>query len=540
MRRRTVAVMLTMAVVSLMLSGRLFSLTQSELQTASQMQSTRREVFAVSRGTIYDRYRQPLVNRSTVITASVSPFSACIDVVDDAVGSARMQTVLPKLKEGKRATVSLKGWLPPTLGIVQVSAPVRYDESSLACHVVGYVNGENHGVSGIEKSFDDVLSSFEGEASVSYQIDALGCVSGEGHDRLENTLDNAKGGVVLTIDAQIQSVVQELASAYMERGAVLVCDVQSNEVLASVSLPLFDPDAVEQVLQDEASPLLDRTRLNYNCGSVFKVLTAAAALENGFSPYTTFVCNGSTTVDGVTFHCHNVLGDGRLTMKQAMACSCNCYFIQLACKLGASALYDMARVAELDTAWTIADGMQTACGVLPAKRDLSADAALANLSIGQGDLLLTPYHVASLLQAVANDGIMTIPSLYYGAVNETGAWIADPSAASSVRLFSSETAQELMTMLQAVTEQGTGQAAQPMFGRSAGKTGTAETGWQIDGEEVVQSWFAGVYPAEHPQYTVTIISENGGANGKSAAPLFAQIVNALFREGLVENPQDLY
>ncbi len=534
MRKRLIALMVTVAVVLTGLGLRLYLLSGGELQAASEQQSTRRETIAVSRGTIYDRYLQPLVNRSEHILASVAPFSECVALMEQTLSGAYRQTVISALSQGERTLVELKGWVPPTVGVTQIYAPMRYERDALACHVVGYIDGEGAGVSGMEKVYNELLSSYRGEASVAYPIDALGRVSISGEDVLTNTLDNAIGGVALTLDSEIERIVQQAAAAYLERGAVVVTDAASGDVLASVSIPLYDQNDVESALAQPSSPLLDRTRMNYDLGSVFKLITAATALERGFSTGKTYTCEGYVEVDGIRFHCHNPLGDGKQTMGQAMANSCNCYFIRLALDVGASAIYDLAVRAGFSEAITLTADYQTARAVLPSRRDLSADAALANLSIGQGDLLATPYHVAALFGAVAADGVMTKPSLFYGTVDENGILTEDPTAPETVRLFSAATAAQLRVMLEKVVEEGTGTAAQPREHTAAGKTGTAQTGWKIDGEEVVQSWFAGVYPADDPQYVITVLSENGGANGKTAAPLFAVIADALFEAGLVE------
>ncbi len=534
MRKRLICLLVSIAVMMTGLCVRLYGLSVSDLQTAAGLQSTRRDVIAVARGTIYDRYLQPLVNRTQEITLAVAPFAECIALMEQTLKGQERNRVLKELQNGNAVTVAAERWLPPTVGLTQIRAPKRYDDEPLACHTLGYINGDGAGVNGIEKAYEQLLSSYNGEASVTYTVDALGRVAMESDTALTNTLSNAAGGVALTLDGEIQRLVQQAAAAYLERGAVVVTDAASGEVLASVSVPAFDPNDVESALDDAASPLLDRTRTDYDLGSVFKVITAAAALENGFSVGKTYTCEGSVVVDGIRFHCHNPLGDGAQTMSAAMANSCNCYFIQLALDVGAAAICELAERAGLSGALTLTAGLQTSGAVLPSRRDLSADAALANFAIGQGDLMATPYHIAALYGAVASNGVMTAPSLFYGTVNERGVLTKDPTAPETVRLFSAQTASALRGMLEAVVTSGTGTAAAPDERTAAGKTGTAQTGWELDGEEVVQSWFAGYYPADDPQYVITVLSENGGENGRPAAPLFAAIAGELFYAGLVE------
>ncbi len=534
MHKRLIALIASIAVVMMGLCVRLYTLSVGDLQTAAGQQSTRRETIAVARGTIYDRYGQPLVNRTNEITVAVAPFAECVSLMETALKGLDRSRVLEELRRGDCATVTVDGWLSPTVGVTQIRAPRRYDTESTACHIIGYINADGEGVNGVEKAYDELLSSYNGEASVTYSVDALGRVAVDAEPLLTNELSRATGGVALTLDSEIQRLVRQAAVSYLERGAVVVTNVQNGELLACTSVPVYDPRDVEAVLDDTASPLLDRARTNYDLGSVFKLITAAAALENGFSAGKTYTCEGAVAVDGIRFHCHNPLGDGVQTMREAMANSCNCYFIQLACDVGASAVYELAVRAGFADTLTLTAGMQTACAVLPSRRDLSADAALANFAIGQGELLATPYHIAALYGAVVADGVITKPSLFYGTVDEHGVLTKDPSTPETVRLFSPQTASALRGMLEQVVISGTGTAAAPAERQAAGKTGTAQTGWKVDGEEVVQSWFAGYYPADDPQYVITVLSENGGANGIPAAPLFAAIADELFYAGLVE------
>ncbi len=515
------------------IGARLLYLSHEKHLAVSELQSTRVQTIAVSRGTIYDRYGEALVNREQYRLASVSPTSVCMQTVRDAQMD-NIDEIVARLEKGERVTTPIHTWLPPTAGIVQITAPERYDAMGLACHVIGYVNGEGVGVCGVEKSCDALLSSYGGEATVRYQTDALGNVCDNSVDTLTNTLSRARGGVALTLDAQVQALVQATASSYMERGAVVVTDAKTGEVIASVSLPLYDQNHVDAALSSVASPLLDRTLIGYNVGSVFKILIAAAALEHGMSPHTVYTCTGSYTAGGQTFHCHNPLGDGALTMTEAMARSCNTYFIQLALDLGAKAIYDMAVSLGFTDRLSLSESYGTSRAILPSERDLSAEAALANLAIGQGDLLASPYHIASLVGAVATEGIYHTPTLLYGEADESGVIQPHNNRISSERVFSSKTAQLLHAMLLPVVERGTGIAAAPAHGFAAGKTGTAETGWEQEGEEVVQSWFAGYYPAEEPQYVITVLSENGGQNGCVAAPLFAAVADKLYAAGLVK------
>ncbi|MBQ4617159.1 MAG: penicillin-binding protein 2 [Clostridia bacterium] len=535
MRKRLWAWVCALSVLMLGISVRLWSLTEGELRTVSLSQSARRETIASVRGTIYDRYKQPLVNRSGVYAVFVPPWDRCVETIHRTVDPQTFQAVLRNTQNGQRSLILSEYALPASEGIVQVQVPVRYDKAALACHVIGYVDGEGHGVCGVERQMDDILTTYGGFADAVYRVDALGRVAMDSALSLEYDEDCGVGGVQLTLDAQVQEIAQRVASSSLARGALLIARAEDMQMLASVSMPMFDPTCVEAALECSSAPLLDRTQINYNCGSVFKILTAAAALESGIPAAKRYVCTGACTFDGVTIGCHAVEGHGELDMYEAFAQSCNGYFMQLAQDVGADPIRCMAVRGGFDRGLEVLDGALTACALLPSAQNLSAEAALANFSIGQGELMATPYHILALTGSIVNDGVWSCPSLYLGEVNRKGETVSRACSNATVRLFSPETASCLRTMLEQTVQKGTGTAAKPSSKSAGGKTGTAETGWYDRGEEVVQSWFTGYYPVEHPQYVITVLSENGGTDGRSASPLFKAVCDELEQCGLVEN-----
>jgi len=536
MIRRAIAVLCALTVVFGGLAVRVWMLSGASMQTVTATQSSRTKTIAVARGTIYDRYGQPLVNRCQCTVALLSSTPASVDMIYSLYPEQQAQEAAKRLSHGERMTITLPR---PDPSLTCVEVPVRYGEDPLAVHLVGYIDGEGRGVCGLEKAYDTQLHTDDAVVTATYQVDALGRTTVGSTDVVENTLTLSSRGIMVTLDSQIQQIVSATSRMYIDRGAVLVSQARSGELLAMLSLPLYDPSEVDKALDREDAPLIDRTLLNYNPGSVFKIITAAAALESGISENRQFLCEGAVTVDGVAFGCHNEDGHGVLDMREAMACSCNCYFIQLALEVGGEAIAQMAQKARFGTMIDIADGLQTSPSVLPSRADLSVKAAVANFSIGQGDLLASSIHVQALLGAVANGGVWNRPNVYLGTVDENGKTVRVPKDQSE-RLFSARTANKLKGMLAQVVATGTGYRAATEHGASAGKTGTAQTGWLVNGKEIVQSWFSGYYPADDPQYIITVLSENGGSTGKTAAPLFAAICDELYASGLVEKAADPY
>ncbi|MBR3290457.1 MAG: penicillin-binding protein 2, partial [Clostridia bacterium] len=158
----------------------------------------------------------------------------------------------------------------------------------------------------------------------------------------------------------------------------------------------------------------------------------------------------------------------------------------------------------------------------------ASDATFANLSFGQGNLLATPVHVAGLAAAAVNDGVLYPPTLYLGEVDETGI-LHEAEPSTPQRVFSASTAAILRDFMRYTMIDGTGEKGQPFHLGAGAKTGTAETGWYEDGVEVVQHWFTGFYPAQDPRYVVVTLAENSEASGESAAPVFRDICEALYR-----------
>lgn len=496
------------------------------LQQASSGQSTMKLTVANARGTIYDRHLTPLTNTATEIRAAVTPQADVMPSLREQLSAELAEGIEARLQEDTPVVVSLPQWLSPVNGVRQFEVPVRYSERQLAAHAIGYVDSTGmSGITGVEYACNDLLTT-GGALSVTYTVNGLGHILKDGEVTVSDSLSAARAGVALTLDADIQRLAE--AAATMTRGAVIVTDASSSEILAMVSRPNYSPTAVEAALTATGSPLLNRAITDYNCGSVFKIVTAAAALEAGIPADRRFTCTGSLEVGDTTFHCHHRLGHGELTMTEAFAVSCNPYFIQLAQETGGARLYDMAASLGFGRALTLCEGWQTARAVLPTLSDLLASPAeLANLSFGQGALLATPVHMAALVGAVINDGRYAAPTLFSGAVDATGSLIPAEKLAAT-RSFSAETATILRAMMCGVMTDGTGQTAQPKWQVAAGKTGTAETGWYEEGEEVIQSWVVGYYPAEQPRYTVTVLVENSEQTGETAGTIFKSLCEELY------------
>lgn len=515
------------------LAFRIFTISDGNTLHAASGQSSVTVTVGNTRGTIYDRNRVPFVNSQTEYRASVTSGVRAISALSEVLDTADFEKMSKTLQNGKPAVVSLTK-LAAAEGITLFQLPKRYGSRVLAPHLIGYMDGgQIEGLVGLEKTFNELLTKFSGTATVKYTVDATGKPLSGIAPQIINTINNSKGGVVLTLDATIQETVEDIASKHMQKGAVVVMSPESGEILAMASLPTYQPTTVTEVLNREDAPLLNRAICSYNCGSVFKIVSAAAALETGVSTNAVYRCFGHSQIGDTRFHCHERLGHGALSMPAAFAKSCNCYFIELMQDVGSEALFNMSSRLQFDSTLSLCEGFMSTTATLPTQNDLVSPAVLANLSFGQGELTATPLHIAQLISTVVNDGTLTVPKLIYGYMDEGGNMEYAPQNYMSQQVFSAQTAQTLRDyMIGVVEEGGTGFTGKPSVGGAGAKTGTAETGWakkENEQYDVVQSWYAGFYPAQNPQYVIVALAENAQNTHANTAAVFKEIADALYQ-----------
>lgn len=467
----------------------------------------------------------------------------------------------------------------------------RYDSGTLARHVVGYISGRDRvGQTGIEKAYENKLKN-EQIIEVGSIIDAArNPIKGLGY-RVKTWGTDESLNVRLTLDYHIQKIVEEVMERNNVSGAVVVEDTATGDILAIASKPDYDPDSVADYLNSMENELYNKATAAYNLGSVFKIIDAAALYEdNELNPESIFeqnentvnannenstaittnetnvakmtdavndvltsdftsmsdilagrlpgipsgidkyYCGGFSEVNGIVFKCSSYLqgGHGLLNLEQAFAQSCNSYFIELGQKIGYKGLINMADKFGLGKKTGIGDqGVAEAGGTIP-KAGYHSRADIANLSIGQGALLATPLQVADITAIIANGGIKNKINIVDSLVDDNGRVVKKIRSDGGQRIISSNTAQKIRRLMEAVTEYGTAtDAGMDYYGGAGGKTGSAETG--IDG--AVHAWFAGYFPKADPRYSIAVFIENGRYGGKAAAPVFAEIATRMKDKG---------
>ena len=498
-----------------------------QVQTVGISQGSRTLTVAEVRGTIYDRNLTPLVNASNAYYATFLPEERLLRCIESVTDGSEYNRILGLLDAGTPQVAHLNGPAAISDGIRVYLAPQRYSDNVSAAHLLGYLDGSGSvGVCGIEKAYDSVLDQYAGRITATYSVDGQGRYVANTAVQVRNTAKNYAGGVVTTLDSHLQIVVEEVATPMIRKGAVVVLDPTSGDVLSLASFPSYNPSNVSVSFEENDGVFVNRALSRYDCGSVFKIVTALAALENGVSSKQTYECPGSITLDETVFHCHYRLGHQQLTMEEAFAQSCNVYFIQLALQIGADALLEMTQTLGLNDTIDLAQTISASGAVMPNRADLSSALALANLSFGQGQLLISPLHIARMTAAVASNGTLPEVSAVLGTVDEEKNWTSYEERGGET-VITSRSVQTLRKMMELAVSDGTGSAASADIGISAGKTGTAETGQLNNGNAVVHSWFTGYYPADDPKFVITVLVEDKDSDDASASQVFGCIVNGM-------------
>lgn len=533
MKKRALGIYAVLMLLFTCLIARVYELSEGWFTQAAQVQSSLTVTAARARGTIYDCHGRAMVNTGMVYRLSMLPTPSVLSLLSASLPQEEYDALYERLQSGKPVTMQSETLLPSVNGLLQFTAPIRYTYPTSAQHILGYVDAEGHGVTGIERAFDEWLEECSGSVQITYTVDGLGKPLTGVAPTVKNTMKNAAGGVMLTLDMEIQRLAEEVAQN-LTKGAIIVTEPSTGYIRAMVSRPSYRADELASVLEAEDAPLVNRAISNYNVGSVFKIASAAAALENRISPDSVFSCTGNVRVGNLVINCHQRLGHGVLDMFGGFCHSCNPYFIQLMQTVGGYPLYDMAVSLDFDRPLYLAEGLKTASAVLPSESELLTAGVLANVSFGQGALMATPVHIAQMVGAVVNGGEAVAPTLFLGKVAADGT-VSQAKTPAVRRVFSEQTAATLTEMMKQVTESGTGKAGQPLNGKAGGKTGTAQTGWIVDestGKTMVQSWFAGFFPANEPRYVVVVLAEDAETTGDSTSALFKEMCEQLYMHDL--------
>jgi penicillin-binding protein A len=338
----------------------------------------------------------------------------------------------------------------------------------------------------------------------------------------------AGNDIILTVDSAAQRIAREQMQG--RRGAVVALDPRDGAVLALVSSPTYDPAEVLKPEEydlfrfDPDSPELDRAIQGlYPPGSVFKIFTAAAALDLGLAtPETMFTCAGEERVGRARVVCRIGGGHGRLDLDKAMWDSCNIVFAKLAQQIGIDNFIKYVKKMHVLDEADLA--LPSARGRMYDFRGFKGEVALSEAAFGQGETMLSPLQIARLTAAIANKGHALQPYLVAEVRTPEHRVLLRGQAKDLGQAISASAASQVAGMMVDVVEKGTGRSGSLAVAQVAGKTGSAE-----NPRGPPHAWFTCFAPAENPRAVVTVIVEGGGSGSASAAPVAREVLRQLLK-----------
>ena len=543
-----------------------------ELQVLAFEQQVQKRTVNPRRGTIYDSSEKyTLAISSTAYTVSVNPtnipnekkdliakklaeiFDLDYETVLKKVSKkSSIETIVKKIEKNKAD--ELRIWLLENnidTGVnIDEDSKRYYPYSNLASQVIGFCGGDNQGLDGVEAKYDEVLSGTAG--SISRVTDATGeeiGTDGEVYTPAVNGDD-----IVLSIDMTIQSIVEKyLAEACIDNsctdgGNIVVMNPKTGDILAMATYPSYNLNEPYTINNDELKSNWDNMEQSeksknlqamwrnkaisdtYEPGSVFKLITASSALEEGITDTDRsgeFVCTGSITVAGARIKCWRYYRPhGSESLRQGLMNSCNPVFIGLGQKLGVDTYYKyLNKFGLLSKTGVMLPGEANSIFIAQNK---CGPVELATISFGQR-FEITPIQLVTAVSSIANGGNLITPRIVKATIDSKTGERIDLPVENKGTVISKETSEKVLSMMESVVSEGTGKNAKVEGYRIGGKTGTSEDG--VNTGKYVTS-FCGVAPTNDPQVVVLVTlynptGEGGHQGGGVAAPVGGQIFNEI-------------
>ena len=539
-----------------------------ELQVLAYEQQVQKRTINPKRGTIYDSTEKyTLAVSSTAYTVSINPTNIPEETKESVARKisemfeldyeniikkiskrSSIETIVKKIEKDKAD--ELRKWLLEN----NINTGVNIDEdtkryypySNLASQVIGFCGGDNQGLDGIEAKYDEILSGKAG--SISRATDAKG--EELGTDGEEYTEPINGNDIVLSIDMTIQSIAEKyleeacIDNSCTDGGNIIIMNPKTGDILAMATYPSYnlnEPYTVNNdelkanwnnIDQKEKSKNLQAMWRNkaisdtYEPGSVFKLITASSAIEEGITDTDNngeFVCTGAITIAGARIKCWRYYRPhGSESLRQGLMNSCNPVFIGLGQKLGVETYYKyLNKFGLLSKTGIMLPGEANSIFIAENK---CGPEELATIRFGQR-FEITTFQLATAVSSIANGGNLLTPRIVkYTIDSVTGKKIENP-VQNQGSVISKETADKVLSMMESVVSEGTGKNAKVQGYRIGGKTGTSEDG--VNTGKYVTS-FCGVAPIDNPQIVVLVTlynptGEGGHQGGGVAAPVGGQI-----------------
>lgn len=543
-----------------------------KLQTLAYEQQVQKRNINPKRGVIYDgSSKYVLAISSTAYTITVNPTNISKEnkekvaqeltnifeldyemVLKKVTKRSSIETIVKKV-EKEKADI-LRSWLLEN----NIDTGVNIDEDSkryypyrnFASQVIGFCGGDNQGLDGVEAKYDEILSGTPGW--VSRTTDAKGEELGTDGENYVSATDG--DSIVLSIDMTIQCIVEKyLEEACIDNictdgGNIVVMNPKTGDILAMATYPSYnlnEPYTInnnellanwDNVEQSEKTKYLQAMWRNkaisdtYEPGSVFKLITASASLEEGITETDKegeFCCTGGITVGGARIKCWRYYRPhGSESLRQGLMNSCNPVFIGLGQKLGVETYFKyLNKFGLLSKTGVNLPGEANSIFV---KQEKCGPVELATISFGQR-FEITPIQLVTAVSSIANGGKLLTPRIVKAKIDYVTGEKTDLEVQTKQDAISKDTSDKVLSMMESVVSEGTGKNAKVAGYRIGGKTGTSEDG--VNTGKYVTS-FCGVAPIDDPQVVVLVTlynptGEGGHQGGGVAAPVGGQIFSEI-------------
>lgn len=525
-KRITVAFLVLTLVFGILISNLGFIALKTKDSPVSYNRSQKSLTLSTSRGMIYDTNMKKIVNTEKEIITACLPTTNALNSVKEYITDDEVKMLYENMNKGKISILKLPKRFNEN-HIKSVAMVNRYSSDQPCVHLIGHLDQSGNGVMGLEKAYNEILSDNRGSLKAIWSCDAIGNILlGEGIN-FETSNYMSPAGIQLTIDLDIQQIAEKaLVHNKIEKGAIVILNSHTNEILAMASLPTFNPKDISQSLENTDSPFLNRSMTPYCVGSVFKPIVACSAIENSIK--FNYNCNGSIKVGKTVFNCSNNTAHGNVDIDSAMQHSCNCYFIALGQKIGTERLLSLCEDFGLGKSLELADNYYVKSGILPDKSSINSQQALANLSFGQGELLATPIHLAVAYSCFANGGYYRPPTLMKAIIDQNKTPIKKVELPQEKKILSEKTIKKIDSVLKNVVYKGNGHNAFSEITENHGKTATAQSGWFENGKEITHTWFCGYFEVNGTTYTVAIFKDDGHSGAADCAPVFKEVSEEIY------------
>ena len=543
-----------------------------ELAKLAYEQQTLDRKINPKRGTIYDATgKNILAVSSTVETVTVNPSNISAENKEKVAKALSdifeldYETVLKKVKKRssietivkkveKERTDELRKWIEEnniTSGInIDEDTKRYYPYNNFASQIIGFCGSDNQGLDGIEATYETELKGEQG--AIQKHTDAKGGEIGEEGENYVPAIDG--NDLVLTIDLTIQSIVEKyleeacIDNVCTDGGSIIVMNPQNGDILAMTNYPSYnlnepyEPyteelkatwDSIEQSEKTKALQAVWRNKAiadTYEPGSVFKLITASAALEEGITDTDNegeFSCTGGIEVAGVRIKCWRYYRPhGSESLRQGLMNSCNPVFIGLGQKIGVTKYYEY--LEKFGLLQTTGIDLPGEAGSIFLAKEKAGPVELATISFGQR-FEITPIQLATAVSSIANGGTSIKPRVVKQIIDSETKEVTDIPVEKGDTVISKETSEKVLSMMESVVSEGTGKNAKVAGYRIGGKTGTSEDG--VNTNKYVTS-FCGVAPIDNPQVVVLVTlynptGEGGHQGGGVAAPVGGQIFSEI-------------